>query len=63
MLKSISESYDAEFYAVPHEVAGDNGSMIAHTGLLHALHEEPLSIKNSVVKPNWRIDDVPVTWD
>ena len=63
MIRLISEEHNAVFNAVPQHLAADNGVMIAWTGLLHARKEKPLSIKESIVKPNLRIDEIIVTWD
>lgn len=63
MIRCISEEHNAKFIGVPVNLAGDNGAMIAWTGLLHARNEEPLSLEDSVVKPNQRIDDIKITWD
>jgi len=62
MIRTISEEHNAAFYGVPLKLAGDNGAMIAWNGILHAEHENPLSINESIVKPNWRIDEVPISW-
>ncbi|MHA1267640.1 MAG: KEOPS complex N(6)-L-threonylcarbamoyladenine synthase Kae1 [Candidatus Helarchaeota archaeon] len=62
MVQLISEEHHAKFVAVPPNLAGDNGAMIAWNGLLHARNESALSIKDSIVNPHWRIDDVPITW-
>ncbi|NVM54430.1 MAG: hypothetical protein HWN66_12065, partial [Candidatus Helarchaeota archaeon] len=63
MIREISKEHNATFFAVPSKLAGDNGAMIAWTGLLRARNEKSLSINESLVKPNWRIDDITVTWD
>jgi N6-L-threonylcarbamoyladenine synthase/protein kinase Bud32 len=62
MIGSIASEHDATFFTVPRSLAGDNGAMIAWTGLLHANHEDPLSLDETLVRPNWRIDEVEVTW-
>jgi len=62
MIRIIAEEHDAQFYNVPPALAGDNGAMIAWTGLLHAKNENSLSMDETRVKPNWRIDEVKVTW-
>ena len=35
MIRYIAEEHDAQFYVVPLRLAGDNGAMIAFTGVLH----------------------------
>ena len=62
MVKTIAEEHGAKLVAVPLKLAGDNGAMIAWTGLLRAKNEQSLSMNDSLVKPNWRIDDVQITW-
>jgi len=62
MIRSITEDHSATFYRVPPDLAGDNGVMIAWTGLLHAKNEESLSLDQTLVKPDWRIDELEVTW-
>ncbi len=63
MIQHIAEEHNAKFVAVPSNLAGDNGAMIAWTGLLHARNEQPLALNETLVKPNQRIDDIKVTWD
>jgi tRNA A37 threonylcarbamoyltransferase TsaD len=41
---------------------GDNGAMIAYLGLLMYSSGDVMSIENSHVNPNFRPDDVDVTW-
>jgi N6-L-threonylcarbamoyladenine synthase/protein kinase Bud32 len=41
---------------------GDNGTMIAYTGLLMLASGESLSIEDSVVIPDFRPDQVDATW-
>jgi len=55
-----SASADAKFFVCPREFAGDNGAMIAYTGLLAYKHGE----KNAQFdfKQRWRTDDVSINW-
>ncbi|MFX1294847.1 MAG: KEOPS complex N(6)-L-threonylcarbamoyladenine synthase Kae1 [Promethearchaeota archaeon] len=62
MIQTVTEEHNATFFSVPSKLAGDNGVMIAWTGLLHARNEDPLTNRETLVKPNWRIDEVEVTW-
>jgi tRNA A37 threonylcarbamoyltransferase TsaD len=41
---------------------GDNGSMIAYTGLIMLKSGSSTTLAESKVRPNYRTDDVPVTW-
>jgi tRNA A37 threonylcarbamoyltransferase TsaD len=41
---------------------GDNGSMIAYTGLVMLKSGVMTPMQESKVRPNYRTDDVEVTW-
>lgn len=62
MLQSIAEEHNATFHVVPHRFSGDNGTMIAWTGMLQFKHGQVLKLENSRVKPKWRLDEVDVVW-
>lgn len=62
MLQVISSEHDAVFYVVPENLAGDNGAMIAWTGLLAYKSGQKLSIEESFVRPKWRLDEVDIPW-
>ena len=62
MIKGVAETHDANYYTVPKELAGDNGAMIAWTGLLEYKYAAPLNIEDSFVLPKWRIEDVEIPW-
>ncbi|MHA1787796.1 MAG: Kae1-like domain-containing protein, partial [Candidatus Helarchaeota archaeon] len=62
MLKIMAEEHGATFYVVPKQVAGDNGAMIAWTGLLQANYGQFLKIDESNVLPKWRIDEIEIPW-
>ncbi len=62
MLKIMAEEHGATFYVVPKQVAGDNGAMIAWTGLLQANYRQFLKIDESNVLPKWRIDEIEIPW-
>ena len=62
MLKFIADDHGAKFAVVPLSLAGDNGVMIAWTGILHYLHGDTLNIEESIVLPRWRLDEVNVLW-
>ncbi len=63
MLETMCEERDADFYTVPHELAGDNGAMMAWLGILkyRASGEDKLEETNFI--QNWRTDDVEVEWN
>ncbi|AGK60118.1 O-sialoglycoprotein endopeptidase [Archaeoglobus sulfaticallidus PM70-1] len=62
MLRVMCEDRNASFYAPPKHLMGDNGAMIAHLGLLMYRSGYRTSIEESTVKPNFRIEDVEVSW-
>ena len=61
-LKRLEEDWGIEVKIVPPEYSGDNGAMIAYTGLLAAKHGVTIPIEESVVRPRWRIDKVDIPW-
>lgn len=63
MLKTMCRERGAEFYNCPGEYAGDNGVMIAWTGILMKKgRKKPLNLKKADVKPRWRTDNVEILW-
>ncbi|HID43147.1 MAG TPA: bifunctional N(6)-L-threonylcarbamoyladenine synthase/serine/threonine protein kinase [Archaeoglobaceae archaeon] len=63
MLKEMCEDRNAEFFAPPDNLMGDNGAMIAYTGLLMYKHGYETRIEDSAVRPDFRIDDVEIKWN
>lgn len=63
MLKIMCEDRGAKFFAPPKELMGDNGAMIAYTGILMCKHGQITEIENSAVKPDFRIEEVLINWD
>ncbi len=63
MLKTMCEDRNARFYAPPKELMGDNGAMIAYTGLLMYTHGYETPVEESAVRPDFRIEDVEIRWD
>jgi len=63
MLRVMCEDRNAKFYAPPRELMGDNGAMIAYLGLLMYKHGYETRIEESAVRPDFRIEDVVVSWD
>ena len=61
MLKQMCDEHYVDFYMPPMKYCGDNGSMIAHLGLI-SYNEELTGIKNSYINPKYRTDQVEVTW-
>jgi len=62
MLKTMCEDRGAKFFAVPIKYAGDNGVMIAWTGMLMYKSGIKMKIKESGIKKDWRIDEIDVKW-
>lgn len=60
--EGISKFYNVEYYGTPPEVAGDNGLMIAYTGLLHFLHGEYSQPEEVIVKQRYRLDEEVYPW-
>lgn len=62
MLNIMAAEHGANFQVVPKDLAGDNGVMIAWTGLLQAKYGEFIDIQNSHVLPKWRLDEIDTPW-
>jgi universal protein Kae1 len=62
MLKSMCLERGAEFFLPPMKYMGDNGSMIAYTGLIMLRSGIATPVSESKVIPNYRTDEVEVTW-
>lgn len=62
MLSDMCEDRGAKLYYPPSELMGDNGAMIAYTGLLMLKHGYTTPIEESFVKPNFRIEEVEIRW-
>jgi len=60
MIRIMCEERGAKTFIVPYEYAGDNGSMIAWTGLL-VYNSGKAKIKDRI-KPKWRTDAVDIPW-
>jgi len=62
MLEDIAKEHDANFAAVRRDLAGDNGAMIAWTGILQYKSGDVLKVEESEVIPKWRPDSVEIRW-
>jgi bifunctional N6-L-threonylcarbamoyladenine synthase / protein kinase Bud32 len=62
MLNDMCEARGAKFYVPEKRFMGDNGTMIAYTGLLMYKSGDTISIEDSRVNPSFRTDNVHVTW-
>ncbi|AHC51198.1 protein kinase [Sulfolobus acidocaldarius SUSAZ] len=61
-LEKLAADRGAELKIVPSQYSGDNGAMIAYTGLLAAKHRVFIPIEKSIIRPRWRIDKVDISW-
>jgi len=59
MIKTMCDERGAKFFVVPIEYSGDNGSMIAVTGLLH---NKPILVEQSSIRQKWRVDEVEIDY-
>jgi len=62
MLKIMCEDRDVAFIVPDKKYMGDNGVMIAYTGLLMLKHGMTIKVENSAVRPNFRPDEVELRW-
>ena len=62
MLETMCASRGAEFYAPEAKFLRDNAGMIAILGAKMAAAGDTLPIPESSINPDFRPDDVPVTW-
>lgn len=61
MMRQMCEDRGAKMYVVPDEYSGDQGAMIAWVGILEEQSKYKQKIEEKI-NPNWRIDQVEVTW-
>jgi len=61
MLSKMCKDRDAKCHVVPQEYAGDNGAMIAWTGLFAYSSRWKQDFEDKI-KPNWRTDQIEITW-
>jgi len=61
-LEMIAREHGAKFGVVPKDLAGDNGAMIAWTGVLAYTHGVTIEVEKSYVRPRWRLDEVDIPW-
>jgi N6-L-threonylcarbamoyladenine synthase/protein kinase Bud32 len=62
MIQYVSAEHDARFEVVPLKYAGDNGVMIAWTGVLRYKSAGGQEIIDTIIKPKERMDDITVPW-
>lgn len=62
MLDTMCKERGAKFYAPAKKFFGDNGSMIAYTGLLQMEYGMTMKVEDSEVNPCYRPDEVDIPW-
>ena len=62
-LQVMSIERKCSYCRVPKRYAGDNGVMIAWTGLLSYIHGDTITPRNAYIKQRWRLDKVKVPWN
>ena len=62
MVEAMAEEHEARLCPVPLEFAGDNGAMIAWTGIQAYRSGLVTPIEKSFVRLRWRLDEVEVPW-
>ena len=63
MLGTMCRERGGKFAVVPMEYSGDNGAMIAWTGMLGLKSgQKPLDPDKAEILPRWRTDEVEVRW-
>jgi len=62
MIKIIAAEHNAKFNVVPKEFSGDNGLMIAWTGILYYKLGYTTKIAESKIQPKWRLDTIDIPW-
>ncbi len=62
ILEGVAERHGASFHRVSPPLAGDQGAMIAWTGILQHQAGDELPISDSHVMPKWRTDEQDITW-
>ncbi|MFB6292133.1 MAG: KEOPS complex N(6)-L-threonylcarbamoyladenine synthase Kae1 [Candidatus Nanohaloarchaea archaeon] len=62
MVDLMCKQRGAKAYFPPKEYCMDNGVMIAHQGLLELEAGRTTPVEDSAKRPNWRPDEVEVTW-
>jgi len=61
-LKLMAEEHQAKLYITPKKYMGDNGVMIAWTGVLLYKSGITIDVKESFIRQRWRLDEVDIPW-
>ena len=62
MIKSICEDHGTRYEVVPLKLAGDNGAMIAWTGILRFKSEGGFDLSQTNINPKERMDNITIPW-
>lgn len=62
MLETVAKEHEASFHWIK-KWNSDNGAQIAYVGSLRHRHGSRTPIKESVVRPSWRLDEVKIPWE
>lgn len=61
-LIKMASLHGAKYAGTPPEFSGDNGAMIAYTGLLAYLNGIQVEPEKAIVRQRWRLDEVDLPW-
>ncbi|MFX1332416.1 MAG: bifunctional N(6)-L-threonylcarbamoyladenine synthase/serine/threonine protein kinase [Promethearchaeota archaeon] len=62
ILSGVAQRHNAIFHRVTPSLAGDQGAMIAWTGILQYEAGDRLSVADSTILPKWRTDEQDIVW-
>ncbi len=62
ILQGVADRHNVRFHRVSPPLAGDQGAMIAWTGILQYQAGDTLDIATSQVLPKWRTDEQDIGW-
>lgn len=62
ILEGVSERHNTRFHRVSPPLAGDQGAMIAWTGILQHKAGDSLKVADSYILPKWRTDEQDIIW-
>jgi len=62
MIKNICEDHGTRYEVVPQRFAGDNGVMIAWTGILRFKSEGEFDLSQTNIRPKERMDNISIPW-
>ncbi|RLG80189.1 MAG: UGMP family protein [Thermoprotei archaeon] len=61
-LETMAKHHKSTYGGTPIEYAGDNGAMIAYTGLLAYIHGIAVKPEDAFIRQRWRVDEVDLPW-